>query len=373
MEPTLDTKGRSLRVACSLEMKASLADNTLRGAASTTGNMDRTGDVILPGAFKKTLASFLANGFVAVGHDWDGLPVAMPTSAKEVGNQLVCEAKFHSTDEAQDARTVCMERLEAGLSVGLSIGFMIDWNEGYAYFPSGKELLDWCKESGYDMSLFDVKGITAYKGFCRAIKNVAELFEFSIVTVPANPNAIASDVKSAPAVDSKSTSTSEAKSQTNTVGAILQAKIHQSFTVAADELAIRGYMDVEERIGISSCIGDCLKGFAAALDPTVSARPVDSDDVDWIASKTISGGGMRLADHLDQSLADLAGLITRLEGYKSTKDEDGRRVSADRLAQFVTLRDRLSSLIGASQPSETPAEDLAMRALRMRAARLIAS
>ena len=185
----------------SFEIKAAtLEDNCLKGAASVVGVLDRGRDVIFPGAWDKTLKGFLANGFVAVGHAWDELPVAMPVLAKATGNQLYTEAVFHSTAAAQDARTVCKERLAQNLSVGLSVGFMMNYgdedNPAYLYFETGQKMLDFAKANGYDMSLFDAKGIKACKGYCRGILNIDELMEYSIVPVPCNQDAIASEAKS---------------------------------------------------------------------------------------------------------------------------------------------------------------------------------
>lgn len=177
---------------------AELAENTIAGVASVMGVMDRGRDVIYPGAFSKRglLKSFIENGFIAVGHDWEGLPVAMPTKAKEVGNELLTEAVFHSTTAAQEARTVAMERLANGKSVGLSIGFLPDYEDGVNWFDTGKDLLAHAESMGCDMSLFDTRGISACKSFCRGLSGIAELFEYSIVCVPMNQRAQATDVKS---------------------------------------------------------------------------------------------------------------------------------------------------------------------------------
>jgi phage head maturation protease len=179
----------------SVEIKAaSLTDNYLKGAASVMGVMDSQDDVIFPGAFKSCLNDFLKNGFVPVGHDWSSLPVAMPMIAREEGNQLYTEAQFHSTDEAQEARTICVERLANGLSVGLSVGFMPDY-DAVAWFENGKALLNFAEKSGADMSLFDTKGIAKNTDYCRAITNVKRLFEYSITPIPANTRAVATDAK----------------------------------------------------------------------------------------------------------------------------------------------------------------------------------
>lgn len=167
---------------------------TLTGAAAVMGNLDSADDVIFPGAFTPALAGFRKDGLVLVGHDWDDLPVAMPTLAEERGNILYTEATFHSTDDGQEARTVCAERLANGLSVGLSVGFFTQ-PEGYQIFESGQKLLDFAQANGYSLSLFDVPGIKAHNGWCRAILSIAMLVEYSIVPIPANPKAQAISAK----------------------------------------------------------------------------------------------------------------------------------------------------------------------------------
>jgi phage head maturation protease len=178
----------------SFAFKGDVESNVIKGAASGIGNMDRGGDVICPGFFSDALAAFKLQGFVPVGHDWESLPVAMPLMAEERAGMLYCEAQFHSTNHAQDARTVVMERMSAGLDVALSIGFSVAM-DGYKWFGSGDEMLKWLPENGYNVSQFDVASIKSWSGRCRALTKCAELFEYSIVSVPMNAKATASDVK----------------------------------------------------------------------------------------------------------------------------------------------------------------------------------
>lgn len=238
-----------------LKGASSPTKNTIAGAASVLGVMDRSwwNDVICPGAFTRAIAAFRANGFVAVGHAWDELPVAMPTVCEERGNQLYCEAEFHTTQDAIDARTICEERMAKGLSVGLSVGFRIA-DDGCARFEKGSDLIAWAVGKGYDMSLFDVAGISAHDGECRAIAEISDLFEYSIVTVPANPSALATSMK-----------------------------------------------DFKPRV-------------------------------------------LTLADDLDAALGAVARVTDRLESLKATRDSEGKRVSAERLAQATELVTRLQSL-----------------------------
>lgn len=181
----------------SYELKqAELSGNMLKGAAAVMGNLDRVNDCIFPGAFKSALKSFRESGFVSVGHDWHDLPVAMPTFCAEQGNKLYSEAEFHSTSDAQEARTICIERIANGFTVGLSVGFDLDWNNGLVQFQNGAKLLQYATDNGYDLALFDEKGIRACKDTCWGIIKISDLFEYSIVPVPMNPDACITEVKS---------------------------------------------------------------------------------------------------------------------------------------------------------------------------------
>lgn len=171
-----------------------LKDNHFRGIASFMGNVDEGGDVILPGAFATAIPDFLKSGFVPIGHDWFDKPVAMPVAAEEVGNKFMVEAEFHSTAGAQEAKTIMQERLAKGLDVGLSIGFDIA-PSGAKELDGGEAFLKFADEGKHDLKLLDVDGIKKYKGPIRAITKIRRLFEFSIVSVPMNPRAVATAAK----------------------------------------------------------------------------------------------------------------------------------------------------------------------------------
>lgn len=135
----------------------------LSGYASTFMNFDKVNERPVKGAFSGTLSRFKSDGFIAVGHDWNALPVATVTDAYEDDHGLFLEAEFHSTPLAQEARTIAQERLDRGKSVSLSIGYEVKSDE------------------------FVEEG--------RLLKEI-DLFEVSLVNVPANPLATVTGVKS---------------------------------------------------------------------------------------------------------------------------------------------------------------------------------
>lgn len=75
------------------------------------------------------------------------------------------------------------------------------------------------------------------------------------------------------------------KTRENNIRSILESRMHQSFTVAADELLQRGYLDRDERIKLSGLIGDLLSDFGEKV--AVGEELVDADDVEAIANKAI--------------------------------------------------------------------------------------
>lgn len=186
-----------MKITKNYDLKAAaLDDNYLKGNANIMGILDSGLDVAFPGFFKAALPGFLKSGFMPVGHDWGGLPIAMPVKAAEEGSALYCEFEFHSTPTAQEARTVAKERMEKGLTVGLSVGFDT-YDEGTSYFSSGQKLLEHAQGLGCDMSLFNTKQIGEHNGICRGLLpgGCKELFEVSYVSVAMNRPSAAVSVK----------------------------------------------------------------------------------------------------------------------------------------------------------------------------------
>ena len=91
-------------------------------------------------------------------------PSGQSSEAYEVSEGLFVRGQFHSTPKAQLLRKVIRERLERGKDVAMSIGFQITDDE----FDSQKSV--------------------------RMLKEI-ELFEVSVVRVPANPLARVASVK----------------------------------------------------------------------------------------------------------------------------------------------------------------------------------
>ena len=96
------------------------------GYAVTYGMPLISGDVVKFGAFDSSLDGFLLRGALLSQHDWDKTPVGMFTNAKSDEHGLWFEGTWHSTEDAQTSRTIAQERIAAGKSVALSVGFLLD-------------------------------------------------------------------------------------------------------------------------------------------------------------------------------------------------------------------------------------------------------
>lgn len=170
--PTLapaDSSSLSLplqRKALRFEVKAAGEDGAFTLYASVFNNLDRSNEIVQPGAFAN-LDAFVKDGWGTVNHDWQCLPVALIDSATQDAIGLKITGRFHSTPQAQACRTVVRERMAAGKSVSCSIGYTV---------------------SDYADEMRDGEQI-------RLLKRI-ELYEFSFVNLPANPLAQVTSVKS---------------------------------------------------------------------------------------------------------------------------------------------------------------------------------
>jgi len=156
-----------IRKSVPFDLKAiDVEAGTFEGYASTWDE-DSYGDVIMPGAFKRTLAAHAAKGRAVpvLWQHWPDQPIGVTLEARE--DEVGLWVKGRLILEVEQAREA-LALMKAGALGGLSIGFSI---------PRGGQ--EWDEES-------DVRRITEVR-----------LWEYSPVTFPANENAVLTSVKSA--------------------------------------------------------------------------------------------------------------------------------------------------------------------------------
>lgn len=159
----------------SFEMKAQ--DNgTIAGYFSTYEKTpDSYGDIIESGAFTKTLEKRKASGHpfpLCFNHDFDKI-IGVVDSVEEKENGPYIEAHFLDTELAQDVRKFVQS--------GAVYQFSFAYDVLKAREPNSEE-----KANGVMNVLQEV-----------------EVFEISVVTVPANQNAVVTDVKAIPEPETK--------------------------------------------------------------------------------------------------------------------------------------------------------------------------
>lgn len=155
------------RKAVSLEVKSADDDGTFKGLGSVFGNVDAYGDVVVRGAFEKSLARHKKRGTMPAllwQHD-PKQPIGVYKSMEETDVGLEIEGVF-ALKTAKGAEAHELTKMKA--LRGLSIGFTIPKN--------GAE---------YD----EEKGVYLLKEI--------DLWEVSVVTFPANEEAFITDVREA--------------------------------------------------------------------------------------------------------------------------------------------------------------------------------
>lgn len=163
--PELITKSIPLDDA---EFKVRLKTREFEGYCSTFGNMDSVGDIIEPGAFRKTISERGPKGANKIKVLWDHWePFGMPVEMREDAHGLYVIGRASDTEENKDR----LKYMAEGVVDSMSIGFTI---------PEGKS---WWEEDG-----------DAPYGIVRHIEEV-KLFEFSPIMFPANELAVISNVR----------------------------------------------------------------------------------------------------------------------------------------------------------------------------------
>lgn len=235
------------------------------GYPSRFYDLDSYGDIVMPGAFAKSIPAFLERGFTAHSHDWgyEGV-IGYPVEAREDETGLYSETKFHSTPDAQMVRTKVKERIEAGKGVYLSIGFY-----------TGRQL--WVSAEDFDDVLptylagMEPEAMSALMERCREFPGVRllfeiDLYEYSIVTAPALRSAEVTEVRS-DAPESRETVPGAVTFEDELKAALGAAQAIESAANRARE--VHG-LRVKKGAAISAARRETLQQALDALEPAVA-------------------------------------------------------------------------------------------------------
>lgn len=171
-----------LQKTLKLEIKAiDAATGIVRAYVAGFGNIDRVGDIIIRGAFLKTLPQFLAEGVVLWNHDTHQ-PIGKPLDAGEDEKGLWVE--FQLILSIPKAKEI-FDLMEAGVIKKFSIGYDVKsrvWlttENMTEYAPENATAGEIAVALNYGAALLEI-----------------ELYEISPVSIPANPNTSLESIKS---------------------------------------------------------------------------------------------------------------------------------------------------------------------------------
>lgn len=163
-------------------LKAADAETGIvEGYAAAFQNIDRTGDIIVKGAFADTLAEFIKDGLFLWQHD-STQPIGKILDAYEDDKGLFIKVQLLLT--IPKARE-CYELMQAGIVKKFSIGYSVDEGE-------------WLTADNIDQYVSNdvaLKDVAVALDWGRALKKIT-LYEVSAVSIPANPKADLTSVKS---------------------------------------------------------------------------------------------------------------------------------------------------------------------------------
>lgn len=129
------------------------------------------------------------------------------------------------------------------------------------------------------------------------------------------------------------------------LGEVLQGIIHKSFTTAADTFYIEGMLSTEERIALSSAIGDALEVFRAGIPLGVEERqvyyypycalPVETEEK---AGRVLS---RRNANRVTSAVVSLIEALDdagiELDGFARVVEEEGEKTRAEPVSPLTLL------------------------------------
>jgi HK97 family phage prohead protease len=138
------------RASIVTEFKADSRRRQVVGYASTFGNVDLGGDVVLPGAYRKTLAEDLPAGRIKVKHNHERL-IGMPVHAEEDSTGLLTISKIAPTDLGNETLIL----IEEGALDRMSIGYTAE--EKRNTVRSGRSVRELVKIRLSEWSFLDVQ------------------------------------------------------------------------------------------------------------------------------------------------------------------------------------------------------------------------
>lgn len=102
--------------------KADTSKRIITGYASTFNNMDHGGDIVMPGAFAKTIADKFPRGKIKVlnQHNWNQ-PIGLPVDMREDSRGLFVSARISETKTGDEVLRLVADKVIDSFSIGFDI------------------------------------------------------------------------------------------------------------------------------------------------------------------------------------------------------------------------------------------------------------
>lgn len=297
---------------------------SIEGYRSVFGEIDEGGDIVIKGAFADCMNEYLASGFSAHSHDWKFTEaVGYPVEAREDDYGWFVKSEFHSTQTAQDARTIAAERKAAGKQVGFSFGYLpveYEWVDAKDFKD---KLPQYVKQDRLEVNLTKAQKFNRI----RVLKKV-EAPEDSLVLAGMNKLAAATAVKS-----------------TN-----------------RQELHI--FVNAEPGTKFADAVVQSVKDAVLPENTSQDKEDLNDSTDSNLKGESVSGS----FESFDDVVAALEKHTLNMQRNHENRVKEGRILSASNRAKVIAARDALDELLVASEP-QPKEKAVDMEALRTQSQR----
>lgn len=271
---------------------------TVEGYRSVFGEIDEGGDIIVKGAFADSASEYMHSGFSAHSHEWNfNEAVGFPIDAYEDDHGWFVKSQFHTTQNAQDVRTIARERMDAGKQVGFSFGYKTDAFQIIEQKDYKDQLPQFIKPDRLEVNLKKAQQFSRI----RILKKVSAI-EDSLVTAPMNKLAAATGVKSADKSDAENKGMFEDELEERTEGLYF---LYDVLCCALYRAQMVG--DADPAFDLSTAIDVVLGEFTARVRAGI-LDPEEMDDTEMASFRgpmNFKGdlrGGSQFANHTETVL-----------------------------------------------------------------------
>jgi HK97 family phage prohead protease len=352
------------------------------GYANDFGILDEYDDIVLAGAYADTLEEFKQAGWSTTDHTWGVKDeIGLISDAYEDSRGLFFRSEYHPSLDAQQIRLKVNNRLSKGKAVRLSIGYIA---LKYRYV-SGKEAIQYLtpEQQADEAVLARLKRTPRV----RLIEKI-RLFEVSLVSVPAEPQAAVTAAKSAheeviavarPKGMQMTTAERKAAARAHVKGLfedVLEARTNSFWNLTSvlyecvwqvifeDELAEYYGEDYD----LEAALRDCLAEFNERIVFSVVGADEEEDaglgiDAEALSAPDRSAAWKRAAaaslhdSRSETVVATVQEFVGRMKKNDANRTKEGRVLSDANRRYVQDAYDALGKLLDASKPKDDEETD----------------